>query len=427
MPTKPKADAKFPWQISLFPQRETPDAFRKAVQVLHSKPKSPLTLMQRKLGNSWLKNAFENKPDDEGWWQLRITDLAKDIGFDSNNRQYLRESVEGLMRIVFEWDVLAPANKRVEWKASVLFPEVEIRQDLVRYQMSTNMRESMMNPEIYAMIDMNIVRRFRRAPALAIWEFCIRFEKIHHTAEVEWPKFRDMILGDANQNKTYQEYKYFKSKVLNPCIKEINAETNHTVELIEMKSGKSVTSIRFNVQKKSQVDDVSDDDRTLELIGEMVKLGVPQSEAKKLGKAHSATEVSAAIEYTKKRVADRKLAKLEKPAAYFRQALANHYAATAMTAPPAAPQKLDVDIRKAFYEEQQKEASSYFKELDVVDQEQAIARYNSLQEMSFLRLTKRTSKLAEVTFLKWLAAETWGDPSPDELLEFAQKLLSNQK
>ena len=83
-------------QIALFQSRETPDAFRKAVQVVHSQPKSPLSLLQRKLGNAWLKNAVDNHPDPDGWWQLAIGKLAVTIGFDSNNRQYLKESAEAL-------------------------------------------------------------------------------------------------------------------------------------------------------------------------------------------------------------------------------------------------------------------------------------------------------------------------------------------
>src|SRR4029078_12521587 len=76
-------------QISLFASPEAPDAFRKAVQIVHSKPKQPLSLLQRKLGNAWAKHAIENSPDEHGWWVLGIRDLAVDVGFDSNNRQYL--------------------------------------------------------------------------------------------------------------------------------------------------------------------------------------------------------------------------------------------------------------------------------------------------------------------------------------------------
>ncbi len=242
-------------QLSLLYPRETPDAFRKAVQVIHSKPKAPLGLLHRKVGNLWLKHAIENQPSSDGWWEISIKEVAEKIGFESNNRQYLKESAEALMRIVFEWDLMAPASKRVQWRASVLFPEIEIRGDAVRYQVSSQIRERMLNPDIYAMIDMNIVRRFRRAPSLAIWEFCVHFEEIGTTVEVEWEVFRDMVLGESPTHTTYSEYKYFKSKVIKPAVAEINSRSNHTIELIETKIGNRIAAISFNVEKKCASND----------------------------------------------------------------------------------------------------------------------------------------------------------------------------
>lgn len=419
-------------QISLFGVRETPDAFRKAVQVVHSRPKSPLSLLQRKLGNAWLKHAVEQPADPEGWWELGIKNLAVTIGFDSNNRQYLKEAAEALMRIVHEWDVLAPANKRVQWKASVLFPEVEIRSDVIRYQISSQMRERLVDPEIYAMIDMNVVRRFRRAPSLAIWEFCVRFEKIGRTAEVDWEKFRDMVLGESAEGKTYQEYKYFKSKVLNPAIAEINSESNHTVQLFESKMGKRIAGLRFEVARKTLVVEVPEDDRLLELLGELVKLGVPQSEARRVSKQYSADEIKAALDYTRQRLNDRKLAPLGKPAAYFRQALVNRYAAASeVMAPSPAPASSPgsgraIDIREAFGLQRMKEAESYFGDLDLADQSSLIERYNVQQSAAQLRVKKKATRLAQTAFYEWLALDTWGEPTSDELLTFAQRLLSGQ-
>lgn len=419
-------------QISLFGVRETPDAFRKAVQVVHSRPKSPLSLLQRKLGNAWLKHAVEQPADPEGWWELGIKNLAVTIGFDSNNRQYLKEAAEALMRIVHEWDVLAPANKRVQWKASVLFPEVEIRSDVIRYQISSQMRERLVDPEIYAMIDMNVVRRFRRAPSLAIWEFCVRFEKIGRTAEVDWEKFRDMVLGESAEGKTYQEYKYFKSKVLNPAIAEINSESNHTVRLFESRIGKRIAGLRFEVARKTVVEAVLEDDRQLELLGELARLGVPQSEARRLAKEYSTAEIKAAIEYTRQRVNDRKLAPLGKPAAYFRQALVNRYAAASeVKAPspapenPAGPSKA-IDLRQAFELQRIGEAERYFGDLDLADQSVLIERYNVQQPAAQLKVKKKASRLTQTAFYRWLAIDTWGEPTLNELLTFAQRLLSGQ-
>jgi hypothetical protein len=414
-------------QISLFASKETPDAFRKAVQIVHSKPKQPLSLLQRKLGNAWAKHAIENAPDEHGWWVLGIRDLAVDVGFDSNNRKYLKESAEALMRIVFEWDVMSPTNKR-PWKASVMFPEVEIHADHIRYQISSQLRELIVKPEIYALIDMNVVRRFRRAPSLAIWEFCSRYEKIGHTAEIEWEKFRDMILGETADSITYQEYKYFKAKVLKPAVAEINAESNLTVSLVETKMGKRVTVLRFLIEKKLVADELVDDGRAVELIGELVRLGVMQSEAKRMVKDHPLDAVKAALDYTKRRLVDKRGDKLDNPAAYFRHALQHRYAVPIAESPSPAPSQpsAKMDLREAYLQAQLTDVDGYFRELDAVDQSALIERYNQ-QAVGALKLTnKKPSKAAEAGFRRWLAKDVWGEPSPEDLVDFAQRILSAQ-
>lgn len=407
-------------QISLFASPEAPDAFRKAVQIVHSKPKQPLSLLQRKLGNAWAKHAIEHSPDEQGWWTLRIRDLAEDVGFDSNNRQYLKESAEALMRIVFEWDVIATSPKR-PWKASVMFPEVEIHADVIRYQISSQLRQLIVKPEIYALIDMNVVRRFRRASSLAIWEFCVRFEKIGHTAEVRWEEFRDMILGETAEAKTYQEYKYFKAKVLKPAIAEVNAASNLRIELVEAKLGKRVAALRFQLEKNAEAQPTVDDGKVLEMIGELVNLGLLQSEARRLAKDHGLEELRAALEYTRRRMTDSRAGKLENPAAYFRHALQHRYAMPVAEARPAPAPKLD--LREAYLESQLGEAERYFKELDAEDQAALIERYNA-QVIAPLRLKKRTTKAAEAGFRRWLVQDTWGEPSSEDLLDFAQRMLA---
>ncbi|HET9643464.1 MAG TPA: replication initiation protein [Burkholderiaceae bacterium] len=413
----------------MFASKETPDAFRKAVQIVHSKPKQPLSLLQRKLGNAWAKHAIENNPDENGWWVLSIRDLAADVGFDSNNRQYLKEAAEALMRIVFEWDVMSPTNKR-PWKASVMFPEVEIHADRIRYQISSQLRELIVKPEIYALIDMNVVRRFRRAPSLAIWEFCSRYEKIGQTAEAEWQKFRDMILGETAEAVTYQEYKYFKAKVLKPAIAEINVESNLKIDLVEAKMGKRVTSLRFLIEKKAVAEELVDDGRAIELIGELVRLGVMQSEARRIVKDHPPDAVKAALEYTKRRMADKRSDKLDNPAAYFRHALQHRYAAPAEEAQQHHQQEKTVspkiDLREAYLQEQLVNIEGYFKELDSEDQSALIERYNE-QTIGPLKLTKKTSKVAEAGFRRWLVKDVWGEPTSEDLVDFAQRILASQQ
>lgn len=431
MPSRParQGHAATDGQFGLFKLPETPDPFRKAVQVVHSKPRAPMSLLQRKLANVWLKNAMVTQPDDQGWYTIPIRAMAVDVGFDSNNREYLKQSAEQLMRIVFEWDVVAPQHKRVLWKASVLFPEVEIRPDILRYQISRQLRPHVLDPDVYALIDMNVVRKFRKAASIPIYEFCVRFEKIKITAELAWQEFRDMVLGESTDAKAYAEYKYFKQKVLNPCITEINAESTVTIALLETKIGRRINTIRFSVEKKPDVpaeEGSVPDEHYLELVGEMIRLGLPQSEAKKLVRNHSTVKTRAAVDFTKRRAADKRAAKLENPAAYFRQALAQGWGmAQDVAVKRAAPTPKDgVDPLEAEFELQRiADAERYFKELDAPDQTRLIEAYNKHQELAQLRVGKKPSRAAQTAFFRWVAHATWGKATAEELLNFAKQKL----
>ena len=420
-----------PMQISLFASKEAPASFRKAVQVLHSLPKAPLSLVQRKVANAWIKNALEDEPCSDGFWEMSILDLSKSIGFDSKNVKYLRVSTDALMSIVFEWDVMAPQAKRIDWKKSVLFPEVESRAGLIRYQFSSEMRRVLLNPAMYAVIDMNVVRRFRRAASLAIWEYCVRYEKLGQTAEVEWEKFRDMVLGESANAETFKQYKYFKGKVMKPSVAEINAVSNHEIELVETMSGRWVKAVRFIVTKKAHAEDAGSetkDERSLELVGELVKLGLLQSEAKKIcaSSLNSHEDIKGAVEYTKRRLAAKGMAKVENPAAYLRDAISKKYKPESEKGAPknvSATPAQALDIKAEYSRHQEREARPYFKELDEADQAVLVDQYNEQQAVGSLKVKKRATPATEAAFFRWVAKVTWGEPTTEELLDFAEKNL----
>lgn len=424
-------------QADLFQLIEGPNAYRKAVQVVHSKPRAPLSLLQRKLSNAWLKNAVETQMDAQGWWCISTSSMAADIGFDSNNRAYLRDSALELMQIVFEWDVVAPEKKRVLWKASVLYPEVEIIGDIIRYQISSQLRQSVLNPDMYALIDLNIVKKFRRASSLAIYEHCIRYEKIGRTADVEWNKFRDITLGESTDSKTYKEYKHFKSKVLKLAVAEINTESDIIVELKETLIGRRINTLHFIVVKKHDTSNSEPiDESVLELVGEMVELDIQQSEAKRIAKTSSFEEIKAALNYTKKRIADKTAQPIENSAAYFRQSLKNRWGAIddipikklGTNKGKIALELPSMSIKERYLVQQIKEAERYFNELDVANQDSNIVRYNEQQQTICLKIKmhKIAGKGAKVAFFRWLANDTWGSPTSEQLLEFAQELLSGK-
>lgn len=124
--------------------------FRKPVQIVQSKRQVPLTLLQRKISISWLKNAVDHPPDQDGWLTIGLGSMTDQIDYNSNDRRYLRESSLELMKLVYEWQTF---GKMGSFKASVLFPEVEITDDEVRYKISKELRRLLLTKEISVLTD----------------------------------------------------------------------------------------------------------------------------------------------------------------------------------------------------------------------------------------------------------------------------------
>ncbi|CAD6556371.1 hypothetical protein LMG28727_06076 [Paraburkholderia kirstenboschensis] len=415
-------------QVSLFNSVEPPDLLRKAVQAIHIAPRSgKIGLQQRKMFSSLIKNAIKQESVEPGRSSFTITigALSQDSGLNSNNTQYVKDTVNSLISTVVNWDYLASDSSTV-WRASGLLAGAELKQAVLRYSFSEQIRGELLNPEVFALIDMRIAREFRRSHSLALWENTVRYEGVGLTARIPLGKFRDLILGQDKSAQTYQEYKLFKSKVLLPCIREVNELSDHTLELVEHKVGRKVEAVQFRVTRKPSVTLGPDaDGRNEGLIEEMTKLGLPRSEAKKLLSQYGDQRVRAAVVYTNGRVTKRGASPIDNIPAYFRKALINEYAPIADSGEDKSPKPVgkaeqQAQLRAKYDAWKLGEARAYFLELEINDQSQLIARYNDSVGASNLKLStsKKPSKLAETSFFTWLALDTWGEPTADELLEF---------
>jgi len=408
-------------QVGLFQATEIPNPYRKAVEVVHSQPKAPMSMLQRKLSNVWLKNAIQTEPDEDGWWSINVASMKNDIDFDSKNTRYLADSARQLMSMIFEWDVYGKGTTK--FKASVLFPEVEITGSEIRYQISSQMRKQVLNPSMFAIVDLTMIKKLKRSASIAIYENCVRFVNTGMTTLAEWRRFRDMILGATAGGATYEEYKYFKAKVLKPCIAEVNSGTDICIELIEHKIGKTIRSLQFKVSRDESVEANPIDEAVMKMIGELVNLGVPQSEARRFARSYSIEELDAALRYTQKKIIEKnsKGDPILTPGAYYRRALLGKWAQPVKDVPAKRPTPRQTSVsgegqavnslEEAFATQRRQDAQLYFKELDIAEQDDFINRYNDQQSTGPLQIKKKKNgKAAEIAFLNWLARETWGNP-----------------
>ena len=66
-------------------------------------------------------------------------------------------------------------------------------------------------------------------------------------------ELRDDVL-DCKEQESYQEYKIFKNRVLDPAVKEVNAKTDCHFEYEPIKRGRRVAKIKFIYLAEEQID-----------------------------------------------------------------------------------------------------------------------------------------------------------------------------
>lgn len=415
-------------QIALFQTPEPPEPFKKAVQAVHIAPKSgAITLQQAKMFNALIKNAIaQHSVDQRLTFEYSVKDLIEDVGLNSNNRNYVKATINSLVGTVVNWDHLMPDSRSI-WKASGLLSGAEIDGSRLRYNFSDQIRELLLNPVMYAMIDMRITRQFKRGHSLTLWENVVRYEGVGRTGRIPIKTFRELFLGQDSAKSSYREYKIFKSRILIPAMREVNEVTDHTVELIEFKNGRSVAEVQFTITRKPTAKNEEEIDAgTLRAV---TKLGVLPSEARKLITEYGEARVRQALDYTQERLAKKNAPPIDNVGAYFRRTLNEGWksaqAAPAVSLPgadeSAGPNGLSAEeLRSRYLAERMPMAREYFKELAVEDQTALIDEYNSQTSVKQLRVStsKKLSGVAERSFFNWVSEKTWGEPTDRELLQY---------
>lgn len=423
-------------QFGLFPTAELPEPFRKATAAVHMAPeKGALSLPQYKLFDALLKNAGAQYKRDPSriWFDIGLGQLTTEIGLNSNNRKYMKTAINSLVTFGVNWDYLAGLNKG-QWNASALLAGARITPGgVLQYHYAENLKEVFLNPGVWANIDMAIIRRFRRASSAVLYENIVRYDGIGKTPELSVDVWRNLILGMEWKKGSYAEYKEFKRRILTFGVNEINAVSDHVVEMIEVKSktnSRSVTAIQFIMRPKDIPHVANEAD--LDVLGRVTKLDVPLSEARRLLATHGQEAIVTALDYMDQRLKLKGGPKVESVPAYFRKTLQNGYkvdekasgtesaVGSSSASHTAARAATSNNINELFQTYRRKEVTGYFFELDAADQMAVLQRYNEQQGTASLKIEsgKKMKKTTETAFYTWLANDVWGLPTDSDILAF---------
>lgn len=247
-------------------------AVKKNVAAIHVSGK--LTLLQRKLSNVLLLNAYDDllaKPSH----RIDARTLCLMIGYNSHDMDTLKAALRSLAETVAEWDMLDDRGRQ-EWGVSALLSYAKLREGVCEYAYSPALAEKLHDPKVFALINLNIQRRFTSGHALALYENCYRFLRTGSTGWWDTKLFRKLM--GVDDSAYYETFKHLNAKIIKPAVAEINRSSNIIVTPEFRRQGRVVCEIRFRIRENPQLAMFEIDDgealRGSSTYGRLVALGV---------------------------------------------------------------------------------------------------------------------------------------------------------
>jgi hypothetical protein len=235
-----------------------PREVRKHISAVHVS--GSLTSTERKMINVLLLNAFDYLTT-ESEFSLPVAVMCEMIGWgDSNNIGHLKESLRRITTTSVEFDVLYDSTtekKRPKWAVSAPISAATIADGICTYEYSKLMRQALANPEVYAVINLNVQKEFTGAYSLALYENCVRFRGTKSTGFISVNLWKKLLgVGVDGQGKpvasAYDQFKHFNLHVIQKAVKEINGVSDIYVTPEYKREGRKVVAIKFQVEQNAQ-------------------------------------------------------------------------------------------------------------------------------------------------------------------------------
>lgn len=271
------------------------ESVKKNVAAIHVSGK--LTLLQRKLSNVLLLNAYDNLASRAAH-RIDARTLCLMIGYNSNDQDTLKASLRSLAETICEWDMLDEDGKQ-EWGVSALLSYAKLKGGVCEYAYSPLLAEKLHDPKIFALINLDIQRRFTSGHALALYENCYRFVRTGSTGWWDIDLFRRLM--GVDDSDYYAAFKHLNAKIVKPAVAEVNRSSNIALTPQTRRQGRAVSAIRFLIEPNAKFGLDAPADRLSEsaapVLDKLLKAGVSERLARQWIAEHGAAYVARKLDY----------------------------------------------------------------------------------------------------------------------------------
>ena len=213
---------------------------------------SKITHLQRRAWNVLLANAYNELPNTD-IHRVSVVELARKLGYASNDSDHLKETLEALGACQVKWNLLNK-DKKEKWGFANLLASAEIENGICTYAFAPHLRHQLYNPRIYTKLNLRLQNRFTSRYALILWEVCFDyFDTDRDQGETPFIPLETFKSLMGLEETDYPVYKVLNQSVIKPAIKEINDLTDYRVEVEQKRLGRRVAELKFRISKVEQL------------------------------------------------------------------------------------------------------------------------------------------------------------------------------
>jgi hypothetical protein len=232
-----------------------------------------LTVTARKAYNVMLHIAQRAGDTGDAGFSAPLNSILRGFGVDNNVSTDAKRYIVQMASTKIEW---RPLSSSEGWQlpdqagAQAVLPDFEPPEDELRifhllsevrlYKKGTEnwvtwfypptIKEQMLGPHRWARLQLEVISRLKTYTAVALYEICARYRDNPGgvTSRHPWAWWVQVLKGSEGGKQ--REWRKFKNEFVNPAIREINDESDLTIELLEFKKDRSIAEIQFSVVKK---------------------------------------------------------------------------------------------------------------------------------------------------------------------------------
>jgi len=231
----------------LSPEQVEEQRLKKSVGIIHTS--GNLTLVQRKLANVLLYAAYEDL-QRKRTHTIPVSMMCTMLGWTESNRvDYLKAALVALQQTVVQFNLRKDSEE--DWESMAMISYARIRDGVCSWRYDEALAEKLSNPKVFAIINIQVQRRFDSAYALNLYENCIRYKDTNTGSTGWWTLsfFREIVGASTSY---YDDFRKLNSKVIKPSMEKINEVSDIVVSVEFEKKLRSVVGIRFHVREKTK-------------------------------------------------------------------------------------------------------------------------------------------------------------------------------